>query len=51
MEMERAMGFAPTTFSLATRHSTAELRPRQKRLYPLLVDPASQNLKLPLVVT
>ncbi len=25
--LERAMGFEPTTFSLATRHSTTELRP------------------------
>ncbi len=27
-ERERAAGFEPVTFSLARRHSTAELRPR-----------------------
>ena len=27
---ERAMGFEPTTFSLARRHSTTELRPHDK---------------------
>jgi hypothetical protein len=28
IEMERMMGFEPTTFSLATRSSTTELHPR-----------------------
>ncbi len=44
LDGKRAMGFEPTTSSLGSWHSTAELRPQKNAIKSLIFDSFQKNL-------